>query len=81
MKTMSKTFKTLLGGRLLLLLVFTVVGNTAADTSLPVSPGLRLWLRSDMGITLDDSGKVQIWADQSGNGNDFIQNAASAEPP
>ena len=44
-----------------------------ARTFTPASlPGLILWLRGDMGITLAGA-KVSAWADQSGNGNDFTQ--------
>ena len=46
----------------------------------PLVAGLVLWLTSDAGIIIDGSGNVQTWADQSGNGNDFIQNSASARP-
>lgn len=81
MKSASRMFKMLLGGGLVVLLaVITGCGNVAAQTSLPVSLGLRLWLRSDLGTTVDDSGKVLTWADQSGNGNDFTQNIANARP-
>lgn len=38
-------------------------------TSLP-GHGLRLWLRADVGITLDTNGLVERWKDQSGNGVD-----------
>jgi len=54
--------------------------TSSAQLSPPVSLGLRLWLTSDAGITIDSSGDVQTWADQSGNGNDFIQNAQGARP-
>lgn len=42
-------------------------------------PGLVLWLRSDMGITLAGS-KVSAWADQSGTGYDFSQATDSFRP-
>lgn len=42
--------------------------------------GLFLWLRSDLGITLN-SGKVSSWADQSGNGNTVTQGTAANQPP
>lgn len=42
--------------------------------------GLVLWLRGDLGITLDGSSKVQNWADQSGNGNDASQSTAADRP-
>ena len=42
-------------------------------------PGLALWLRADQGVTLT-SGKVSLWADQSGNGNDVVQNTGANQP-
>jgi hypothetical protein len=42
--------------------------------------GCVLWLRADLGITEAGSG-VSVWADQSGNGNDFVQGTDSARPP
>jgi hypothetical protein len=41
--------------------------------------GLIVWLRSDMGITLNGS-DVSSWADQSGNGNDVAQAVAANQP-
>lgn len=41
--------------------------------------GCILWLRADMGITLNGS-DVAAWADQSGNGNDGIQGTAVKQP-
>jgi hypothetical protein len=38
-----------------------------------------LWLKADAGITLD-TGAVQTWADQSGNGRDFSAPAAGNRP-
>jgi|SRR3990170_5213207 len=35
--------------------------------------GCKRWGRSDLGITKDGSDRVSIYADQSGNGNDFTQ--------
>ena len=42
-------------------------------------PGLALWLRADKGAVVT-AGKVQLWQDQSGFGNDFV-NAVSATSP
>lgn len=42
--------------------------------------GAVLWLRADLGVTLDGSGNVSAWADQSGNGNDVTQTSASSRP-
>jgi hypothetical protein len=41
--------------------------------------GLVLWLRSDLGITLN-AGNVSAWADQSGNGNNATQGTAAKQP-
>jgi hypothetical protein len=47
--------------------------HTAAAAFLPTDiDGCVLWLRADLGITEAGSG-VSVWADQSGNGNDFAQ--------
>lgn len=42
--------------------------------------GLQLWLKADAGVTLDGSGKVQTWADQSGNGRDAAQANSAVRP-
>jgi len=42
-------------------------------------PGLVLWLRADLGITLN-GGNVSAWADQSGNGNHATQGTAANQP-
>ena len=42
-------------------------------------PGLILWLRADLGITLAGA-KVSAWADQSGNGADFAQGVDAFRP-
>ena len=34
-------------------------------------PGKKLWLRADVGVTLNGSGNVSAWADQSGEGNNM----------
>lgn len=41
--------------------------------------GLKLWLRADLGITLNGS-NVSSWADQSGNGNNVAQAASGNQP-
>ena len=40
---------------------------------------LKLWLDSDLGITLNGS-NVSAWADQSGNGNHVTQGTAGSQP-
>jgi len=44
-----------------------------------LSAELAVWCRADLGITLN-SGDVSKWADYSGNGRDFAQATASAQP-
>ena len=51
----------------------------AAQTALPNIPGLTVWVKADTGVTLS-SGTVSRWADQSGNGNDFVMATASRQP-
>lgn len=41
--------------------------------------GLVLWLRSDLGITLNAT-QVSAWADQSGQGNHFTQATGAVQP-
>ena len=54
------------------------------SSSVPAGPwvptdigGCTPWLRSDLGITMDGSNRVAIWADQSGEGNDVAQDTDS----
>jgi hypothetical protein len=65
-------------------LIFGQGGNYIPPTPPPpFNPtdlsNLALWLRSDLGITLNGS-NVSAWADQSSNGNNFV-NASSATQP
>ncbi len=43
-------------------------------------PGCVLWLRADLGVTLQGSNAVSNWADQSGNGNDASQAGPGQQP-
>jgi hypothetical protein len=45
----------------------------------PLSLGPSLWLRGDLGISLNGS-TVSAWADQSGNGNNATQPTAIQQP-
>jgi len=53
--------------------------NTTVATPTDVS-GIRLWLKSDAGITTNASGDVTTWADQSGQGNNVSQGTAAYQP-
>jgi len=44
-------------------------------------PGLEVWLRADAGISEGDGVAVTTWADQSGNGNDYIGVAGTGTSP
>src|SRR4030095_16324053 len=35
--------------------------------------GLALWVASDAGVAADSAGRVSVWRDQSGQGNDLTQ--------
>ncbi len=50
------------------------------DPSNGVTNGLQVWLRPNAGLTLDSAGKVQSWADQSGNGRLLSQANSSMRP-
>lgn len=54
---------------------FPAMGQTS-----PPATGLKLWLGADTGITLDGSGGVSTWADQSVNGNNATQTTAANRP-
>lgn len=49
------------------------------DPSKIFGSGLKLWLRSDLGVTLVGS-KVSAWADQSGNANHATQGTDAKRP-
>jgi hypothetical protein len=51
-------------------------GGSFTPTSLS---GCVLWLRADLGVTLNGS-TVSAWADQSGNGNNASQGTAASQP-
>lgn len=57
-----------------------VDGGGALTTPISIFGGSSVlcWLRGDLGITIATG--VSAWADQSGNGNDFIQNTAGNHP-
>jgi hypothetical protein len=61
-------------------LVVSRAGRSLAWIPHYLGPGLKLWLRGDMGITLGVGSNVITWADQSGNGNDYSQPSAAVQP-
>ncbi len=44
-------------------------------------PNLEVWLRADLGISEGDGVAVTTWADQSGNGNDYVGVADGGTAP
>ena len=61
-----------------LLAVGLLVGPMAAKAAPGgVTDGLRVWLRADTGISVNDGDVVEVWADQSGEGNDAVFNPAN----
>lgn len=48
--------------------------------SAPVSSGLRVWYRADLGVVKDAGNKVSQWADLSGSGFHVTQATASRQP-
>jgi len=53
--------------------------TSANVTTLPTS-GLKLWLRSDLGVAADANNGVSTWLDQSGNGNSAAQSDPASRP-
>lgn len=52
----------------------------AANAFVPTNvAGCKLWLRGDLGVT-QSGGTVSLWADQSGNANDYSQGTAANQP-
>ncbi|MBT9556815.1 MAG: hypothetical protein IV100_12345, partial [Myxococcales bacterium] len=51
-------------------------GSYACDVNIP---GLALWVSADVGVTLVNDA-VSKWADQSGNGNHFLQSDPTRRP-
>jgi hypothetical protein len=52
-----------------------------AWTPLSLGSALKLWLRSDLGITLANTNQVTAWADQSGNGGPTLTQTAGLTCP
>ena len=53
----------------------------ATTSNVPGILSPALWVRSDVGVTLDGSNNVQSWLDLSGNGNNVTQATAANRPP
>lgn len=56
-----------------------------ARQPLPTCPaiamsGMRLWLRADAGLTMDETGAIREWKDQSPEHNDFSQQVPANRP-
>ena len=50
------------------------------DQELEVRDRLKLWLRADKGLTLDDQGRVMFWRDQANPDDPAPQVASQADP-
>ncbi|MDR2429404.1 MAG: fibronectin type III domain-containing protein, partial [Puniceicoccales bacterium] len=53
--------------------------SAPAPLVLPLE-GLRLWLKADAGVVVDESGKVSQWQDQSGAGRHASQSVLARRP-
>ena len=53
--------------------------HLASGQDLTVKDGLQFWLKADAGVTAT-GGKVSVWKDQSGKGNDASQADAGSQP-
>src|SRR5262249_32030307 len=42
--------------------------------------GIGLWVRTDAGLLADAAGRVSVWPDQSGTGNDLAQSTLTSQP-
>jgi Concanavalin A-like lectin/glucanases superfamily/PEP-CTERM motif len=60
--------------------LMTLFGGTGRSMAGPVISGLTNWLEANVGVTVDTSGHVSAWADQSGMGHDATQPSASSQP-
>ena len=61
-------------------LVLIFAGHPLHAQSGPPTNGLRLWLEADAGVVHDQSGKISVWQDQSGLGNDATETSGSQQP-
>ena len=66
---------------LLLSLLFILIGNTNAQTpGGVVNTDFQMWLKANVGVTVEATGKVSQWDDQSGNALNAIQTNATYQP-
>jgi hypothetical protein len=57
------------------------VDNVRLVSNFPLGmAGLRLWLRADAGVNKGGTNALNIWEDQSGNGNDASQSVLASQP-
>jgi subtilisin-like proprotein convertase family protein len=66
-------------GQALQLCAQKVWNNIAVVTGVQAIPGLKVWVAADSGLTMNGATVAQ-WADQSGNGNHFVQGNAGRQP-
>jgi hypothetical protein len=57
-----------------------LTASVHADFSPQTIPGLKFWIKADAGVTKDGDNRVSVWADQSGQGNDFAQTNRNIQP-
>ncbi len=73
------TLLRLLGAALAAIVLLALFTGRAHAQALPVTSGLRLHLKADLGVTAS-GGTVSAWADQSGNGFHVEQATATMRP-
>jgi hypothetical protein len=54
--------------------------TTSTNGSTLPFDSLTLWLRAGVGVWTNTSGQINLWADQSGNGNNANQTTANSQP-
>lgn len=63
---------------------FLIILILSVSLSFAIEPddysGLKVWLRSDLGITFSDEDSISTWADQSEQNNDATQTTAGERP-
>jgi phage gp36-like protein len=60
---------------------YTAQAVYTASATIPVATnGLRMWLRADVGVTVNGAGAVERWEDLSGHGNHMLQSNPFQQP-